>query len=71
VSPEELRKLEKEVKKTKRLAGEQAMVLHDLIEDRLPEAYQELMAVAQATFDACKAWDEANQKFNAAQSDAA
>jgi hypothetical protein len=71
VSPEELRKLEKEVKKTKRLASEQAMELHDLIEDRLPEAYQELMGIAQATFDACKAWDEANQKLNAAQSDAA
>lgn len=71
MSPEELRTLEKEVKKTKRLAAEQAMVLHDLIEDRLPDAYQELMGIAQATFDACKAWDEANKKFNAAQSDAA
>lgn len=71
MSPEELRKLEKEVKKTKRLASEQAMELHDLIEDRLPEAYQELLGIAQATFDACKAWDEANQKLNAAQSDAA
>jgi hypothetical protein len=71
VSPEELRKLEKEVKKTKRLASEQAMELHDLIEDRLPDAYQELMGIAQATYDACKAWDEANQKLNAAQTDAA
>ncbi|MGJ0491867.1 CCE_0567 family metalloprotein [Methylobacter sp.] len=71
MSPEELRKLEKEVKKTKRLASEQAMELHDLIEDRLPEAYQELLGIAQATYEACKAWDEANQKLNAAQSDAA
>lgn len=61
MSPEELRKLEKTVKKTKRLASEQAMELHDLIEDRLPGAYKELMAIAQATFDACQAWDEANQ----------
>ncbi len=68
---EELRKLEKEVKKTKRLANEQAMVLHDLIEDSLPEAYGELLGIAQATFDACKAWDEANQKLIAAQSEAA
>ena len=68
---EEIRKLEKEVKKTKRLASEQAMELHDLIEDRLPDAYGELMAIAQATYDACKAWDEANQKLNAAQSEAA
>jgi hypothetical protein len=71
VSPEELRKLEKEVKKTKRLASEQAMELHDLIEDRLPEAYQELIGIAQATYEACKAWDEANQKLNAAQTGAA
>lgn len=68
---EEIRMLEKEVKKTKRMASEQAMALHDLIEDRLPEAYQELMSIAQATFDACKAWDDANRKLLAAQSAAA
>ncbi len=68
---EEIRRLEKEVKKTKRLASEQAMELHDLIEDRLPDAYSELMAMAQSTYEACKAWDEANQKLNAAQSEAA
>ena len=71
MSPEDLKKLEKDVKKTKRLASEQAMELHDLIEDRLPDAYGEIMGIAQATYDACKAWDEANQKFNAAQSEAA
>lgn len=69
--PEDLKKLEKEVKKTKRLASEQAMELHDLIEDRLPDAYDELMGIAQATYDACKAWDEANQKLNAALAEAA
>ena len=71
MTPEELRKLEKDVKKTKRLASEQAMELHDLIEDRLPDAYGELMGIAQAIYDACKAWDEANQKLNAAQAEAA
>jgi len=69
--PEELKKLEKDVKKTKRLASEQAMELHDLIEDRLPDAYEEIMGIAQATYNACKAWDEANQKLNAAQAEAA
>jgi len=68
---EELKKLEKEVKKTKRLASEQAMELHDLLEDRLPDAYGELLGIAQATYDACKAWDEANQKLIAAQTEAA
>ena len=71
MSPEELRKLEKEVKKNKRLASEQAMELHDLIEDRLPDAYDEIMGIAQATYDACKAWDEANHKLNAAQAEVA
>jgi len=67
MTPEELRKLEKEVKKTKRLASEQAMELHDLIEDRLPAAYMEIMDIAQATFDACQAWDQANNALLAAQ----
>lgn len=64
---EELKQLEKEVKKNKRLANEQASILHDLIEDKLPEAYLELMPVAQATYDACVEWAEANKKFLAAQ----
>ena len=71
MTEEEIKKLEKEVKKTKRLAGEAAMVLHDLIEDRLPEAYGELMATAQATYAACKAWDEASKKLQAALSESA
>jgi hypothetical protein len=66
MNDEELKKLEKEVKKTKRLASEAAMELHDLIEDRLPDAYGELMAIAQTTYDACKTWDDANKKLQAA-----
>ncbi len=68
MTDEELKKLEKEVKKTKRLASEAAMELHDLIEDRLPDAYGELLAIAQNTYDACKAWDEANKALLAASS---
>jgi hypothetical protein len=71
MTDEELKKLEKDVKKSKRLASEAAMELHDLIEDRLPDAYSELMAIAQNTYDACKAWDEANQKLLAAISETA
>jgi hypothetical protein len=58
-----IKELEKEVKKAKRLANEQAAVLHDLIEDSLPDGYDKLMAIAQATYDACKTWDEVNQKL--------
>ena len=71
MTDEELKKLEKEVKKNKRLAGEAAMELHDLIEDKLPDAYGELLAVAQKTYEACKAWDDANQKWLAASNAAA
>lgn len=71
MNDDEMRKLEKEVKKTKRLASEAAMELHDLIEDRLPDAYGELMAIAQTTYDACKAWDDANKKLQAASTAAA
>lgn len=71
MSDEDIKALEKEVKKNKRLANEAASVLHDLIEDRLPDAYGELMGVAQTTYDACKAWDEANKKFLAASATSA
>ncbi|MFI3220522.1 MAG: CCE_0567 family metalloprotein, partial [Methylococcales bacterium] len=53
---DDIKSLEKDVKKNKRLASEQAMVLHDLIEDSLPDGYDKLMDIAQATYDACKAW---------------
>lgn len=67
MTPDELKSLEKSVKKAKRLASEQAMELHDLIEDRLPKAYKELLPLAEATFAACQAWDEANSALLAAQ----
>ena len=67
MSEEILKKLEKDVKKNKRLASEKAMELHDLIEDRLPDAYGELLVIAQTTYDACKEWDEANQAWQAAR----
>ncbi|MDD5277804.1 MAG: CCE_0567 family metalloprotein [Methylovulum sp.] len=71
MTDEEIRKLEKDVKKNKRLASEQAMELHDLIEDRLPDAYGELLGIANATYVACKNWDEANKKLLAAQAELA
>ena len=67
MSDDELRELDKEVKKLKRMANEQASVLHDLIEDRLPAAFEDLPAIAQSTYDACKLWAEANARLSAAQ----
>lgn len=59
----ELKEFEKEVKKLKRIASEWAGQLHDLVEDKLPAGYLELPAIAQATFDACKAWADANERL--------
>lgn len=56
--------LEKEVKTLKRIANEWAAQLHDLVEDRLPAGYAELPAITQSTYDACKAWADANAALN-------
>ena len=67
MTEEELKALEKEVKKRKRVASEWASQLHDLVEDRLPAAYDEIHDIAQSTYDACKAWREATDKLEQAQ----
>ncbi len=67
MSAEDAKELEREVKKLKRIASERAGELHDLIEDRLPAAYQDIPAIAQATYDACKTWAEANARLTAVQ----
>ncbi|MEY2632260.1 MAG: hypothetical protein RIR00_914 [Pseudomonadota bacterium] len=67
MTAEELAALDKEVKKLKRIASEWASQMHDLVEDRLPAAYQEIPALSQSTFEACKAWADANARLQAAQ----
>jgi hypothetical protein len=67
MSEEELKALKKEVAKKKRIAGEFASQLHDLVEDKLPAAYEELPALAQSTYEACQAWADAEKRFQDAQ----
>lgn len=62
----DLRALEKRVRKAKRIASERASELHDLVEERLPSAYEELPAIAQAAYNACRAWAEADAQWRAA-----
>jgi len=69
MTPEELKALLKASKRAKRIATERAGKLHDLVEDRLPAAYEEIPAMAQATYDACKAWDEAVAAYQAAEAE--
>ncbi|MCW2306902.1 CCE_0567 family metalloprotein [Rhodobium gokarnense] len=64
---EALKALSKAVKKAKRIAGEKAMELHDLVEDRLPAAYEDLPRVAEETYAACKEWAEADAALKAAE----
>jgi hypothetical protein len=67
MSEEELKDLDKEVKKLKRIAGEWAAQLHDLVEERLPAGYKEIPGIAQSTYDACEAWAAANAKLKSLQ----
>ncbi len=67
MTEEELKNLDKEVKKLKRIAGERAAQLHDLVEERLPAGYEEIPGIAQSTYDACKAWADANAKFKSTE----
>jgi hypothetical protein len=69
MTPEELKAMNKAVKKAKRIATEKAGELHDLVEDRLPAAYEEIPAMAQATYDACVAWAEADAAYKAAEAE--
>ena len=67
MTPEELKALEKAVSKAKRIASEKASEMHDLVEDRLPAAYEEIPGIAQSTYDACRAWAEATARLKAAE----
>lgn len=66
MTEEELKVIHKASKRAKRIATEKAGELHDLVEDRLPAAYEEIPAMAQATYDACQAWAEAEAAYKAA-----
>ena len=69
MTDEDLKGLEKAVKKAKRIATEKAGELHDLVEDRLPGAYEEIPIIAQACYDACRAWAEADAAFQSASAE--
>ncbi|NVJ92833.1 MAG: hypothetical protein HWE34_14320 [Methylocystaceae bacterium] len=71
MTEEELKKLRKAARKAKRIATEHAGELHDLVEDRLPAAYRELPAIAEATLKACEAWEKAEEELKQAEEAAA
>ena len=63
MTADEIKALDKEVRKLKRVASEWASQLHDLVEDRLPAGYGELPEIARSTYDACKAWADASARL--------
>jgi hypothetical protein len=67
MTEDELKELDREVKKLKRISSEWASQLHDLVEDRLPAGYAEIPGIAQSTYDACKAWADASARLAIAQ----
>ena len=69
MTEEELKKLDKDVKKAKRIATEWASQLHDLVEDRLPAAYRDLPEISQSAFEACQVWEEASRRLQEAGKD--
>ncbi len=71
MTDEELKALDREVRKLKRVSSEWASQLHDLVEDKLPAGYLEIPGIAQSTYDACKAWADANARLAAAQKEMA
>jgi hypothetical protein len=70
MTEDDLKALDKEVKKLKRIATEWAGQLHDLVEDKLPAGYKELPGIAQSTYEACQAWAEASARLSEAQKEA-
>lgn len=69
MSDDAFKAVQKAERKAKRIAGEKAMELHDLVEDGLPGAFENLPKVAQETYEACKAWADANAALKAAEQD--
>jgi hypothetical protein len=59
----EIKDLEKAISKARFVLSQKASALHDLIEDRLPSDYKEIMAYAESTYKACHEWDVLNQQL--------
>jgi hypothetical protein len=67
MTEDELKALDKDVKRLKRISSEWASQLHDLVEDKLPAGYEQIPGIAQSTYEACEAWAVASAKLAEAQ----
>lgn len=67
MTEEEFKAMQKQVRKAKRITTEKAGELHDLVEDRLPAAFEELPAIADACYLACQEWAKLNAELQTAE----
>lgn len=63
MTTEEIKTLEKQVSKAKFVLSQKAGELHDLVEDRLPADYKDIPSFAEATYSACRNWDDLNKQL--------
>jgi len=70
MTEDELKALQKQVRKAKRIATEKAGELHDLVEDRLPAAYEEIPGIADACYAACQEWKNLDAQLQLAEAEA-
>jgi hypothetical protein len=66
MTEDELKALSREVSQKKRIASDWAGQIHDLVEDRLLSAYEELPELARHTHQACLDWAQAKARLDQA-----
>lgn len=69
MTEQELKNLKKDLLRKKRIASEWAAKLHDLAEEGLPADYKALPVLAEATFNACREWEDAQDLLLSQQAD--
>ncbi|TVZ38828.1 Rop-like protein [Alteromonadaceae bacterium 2753L.S.0a.02] len=66
MTEEELKALNKDAKKKKRIATDWASQIHDVVEDTLWTDYERLTELAASTIAACEEWKVAQAKLDEA-----
>lgn len=64
ITDDEIKMLEADVKKARFILSQKAAEMHDLVEDRIPKDYLDIPVYAEDLYNACKKWDEYNQKLH-------
>lgn len=67
MTPQEIAILEKEVNKAKFRLSQKAGALHDLIEDQLLDAFENIPSFAEETYKAACEWNQLKQNLDAAK----